>query len=474
MDSFGQFLKKGATLLSVSEASETEPRDPSEDTSRSIQALQALRESEVGVGSKSSFTKPLETPEEVEAHPPLVGRLSLKGIRALVVDDNSTNRRIVCELLEAEGIKTEQAESGEEALEELRSKVESERPYQLAVIDAYMPGLDGFQLAEEVGKDERLGELKLMMLTSGAQHGDGQRCRELGITGYLTKPVSRSDFLQTTIAVLTETERTQGVLITRHTVKEIRTHRRVLLVEDNPVNQKVALMLLTKRGHEVDVAENGEEAVAKVVEGDYHVVLMDVEMPVKDGITATKEIRAMQEYERLPIVALTAHALEGDAERFMAAGMSSYLSKPFKPHELFAAVEEWGIDTSDKPEEVEVEPQETEPRPVDLDSFKASMREAGAEDAVEAMLEVFIDDAPGRIEALESAVAAEDPAAVARASHVFKSATGTIGANGLAELLKESELAGEAGDIDKASGLLERIRPLYELVMEQLRTELED
>jgi PAS domain S-box-containing protein len=304
-------------------------------------------ESEAGKGSDFSFTIPLKIAEQIEGTEETDEApdrsISLKDVRGIVIDDNSTNRRIVREILKAEQIVSDEAADAESGLEMIRKAASDGIPYQLAVIDVHMPGMDGFELASQIGDDPELKDLSLMMLTSGSQKGDGERCRQLGISAYLPKPVSRPDFLQATISLLTGSSRTSGKLITRHTIDEARIQRKILIAEDNPVNQKVAATMLTKRGHEVEVVNNGREAVEAVLMGRFDVVLMDIQMPEMDGTEATAEIRNHPDFRNLPIIALTAHAMEGDADKYLAAGMTGYLSKPFKPHELFAAVEGWGV-----------------------------------------------------------------------------------------------------------------------------------
>src|SRR5436309_8336674 len=179
------------------------------------------------------------------------------------------------------------------------------------------------------------------MLTAAGQPGDGGRCRELGISGYLAKPISSADLLEALGTVLAGPSEDAGTpeVVTRHTIAESRRTLRVLLAEDNPVNQQVAVAMLVKRGHQVHVSSNGREAVDAVRERDYDVVLMDIQMPEMDGFEATQAIRALPQGKDLPIIGLTAHALSGERERCLSHGMSDYLAKPFKAHELFALVE---------------------------------------------------------------------------------------------------------------------------------------
>ena len=425
--------------------------------------------STVGEGSEFSFRIPLKISDS-EAHPAgELERITLSGVRAIVVDDNTTNRRIVREMLGAVGISVHEAKDADAGLARLHQAASEGNAYDLAVIDGYMPGRDGFEMAEIIRGDPVLKNTKMMLLTSGARKGDGQRCREIGVQAYLTKPVSRTDLLEATVVVLTETkdELQTGRLVTRHSIEETRQHRRILLAEDNPVNQKVASTMLRKRGHTVDIVENGQEAVNAVRSNTYDIVLMDIQMPTMDGIDAVREIRSDQRFADLPIIALTAHALEGDEERFLEAGMNGYVSKPFRPHQLYAVVEEWTSDpVSDSAGK---QTDEAESPPVDLVSFRETMREAGAEDAVESMLELFLDDAPGRMEALQAAAAGGEVEAIARAAHAYKSAAATIGATELASSLNTIEARAKKDEIEGAIGHIESTQAQHTAVLEYLR-----
>src|SRR6266513_2097251 len=325
--------------------------------------------SEVNQGSEFSFT--IALPVETAPLARVSGLAALGGRRMLVVDDNETNRRILREMLAAEGVKVEEATTAAEGLDALRRAATKRTPFDLAILDVQMPDMDGFQLATAVRADKTLARTDLLMLTSAGQRGDGERCRELGIRGYLTKPLSRPDLLEALGTVLAGPPEEAGTpdVVTRHTIAESRHSLRVLLAEDNPVNQQVAVAMLVKRGHEVHVAGNGREAVDAVRNRDYDVVLMDVQMPEMDGFEATQAIRGTPKGKNLPIVALTAHALSGERERCLAHGMTDYLAKPFRAHELFALVE-----GTAEPRAAAAPPPEALAPPVDLEGFRTTLR----------------------------------------------------------------------------------------------------
>src|SRR5881227_751287 len=418
--------------------------------------------SEVGRGSEFTFalTFPLEAGGQATAR----ATVSLGGRRLLVVDDNETNRRIVRDMLGAEGMAVHEAPRADAGLEALRRAARGGAPYDLAILDAQMPDQDGFELATAVRADRALTETRLLILTSAGQRGDGERCRQLGIQAYLTKPIARADLVEAVGTVLAGTASAPGGadLVTRHSIAESRHTLRILLAEDNPVNQQVATAMLLKRGHQVDVVANGREAVDAVAAERYDVVLMDIQMPEMDGFEATRHIRALPQGGTLPIIALTAHALSGERERCLERGMTGYLAKPFKAHELFAVVEGRGGDGT--------EPAAAPAPPVDVAAFRGTMREAGAEAAVDGILETFVATMPQRLDALTAATGGDSAEPIQRAAHAFKSAAATIGARALAALLEQIEAAARAGDVAGARAKLESVRGEAHAALDYLQT----
>jgi len=414
--------------------------------------------SELGRGSEFSFT--ISLPVETAPASRSTGLAALGGRRMLIVDDNQTNRRILREMLAAEGVNVDEASSAAEGLDALRRI-----RYDLAILDVQMPDMDGFQLVTAVRGEKKIARTRLLMLTSAGQRGDGERCRELGIRAYLTKPLSRADLLEALGTVLEAPDDGGGSeVITRHTIAESRKSLRVLLAEDNPVNQQVAVAMLVKRGHEVHVSSNGREAVDAVTERDYDVVLMDIQMPEMDGFEATHVIRELPKGKDLPIIGLTAHALSGERDRCLSHGMTDYLAKPFKAHELFALVEG---SAEGKPAPAPTSPAAAPP--VDLEGFRTTLREAGAEQALYSIVDTFVRQAPDRLAALATAVASGAGAEIAKAAHVYRGAAATIGARELAELLEIVETSARAGDIEQARETFERVSPVAHAVTEYLR-----
>src|SRR6184192_375184 len=419
--------------------------------------------SEVGRGSEFSFTLPFPVEASAAAQAP-GRRASLGGRRLLVVDDNETNRRILRDMLGAEGVAVHEAHRADVGLEALHRAATAGTPFDLAILDAQMPDRDGFELATAIRADAQLARTRLLILTSAGQRGDGERCRQLGIQAYLTKPIARADLIEAVGTVLAGTPSAAGGadLVTRHSIAESRHSLRILLAEDNVVNQQVATAMLLKRGHQVDVAANGREAVEAVTRERYDLVLMDIQMPEMDGFEATQRIRALPQGGTLPIIALTAHALSGERERCLARGMTGYLAKPFKAHELFAVVEGRGGDGT--------EPAAAPAPPVDVDAFRRTMEEAGAAEAVDGILTTFVETLPQRLEALTAATGGDSAEPIQRAAHAFKSAAATIGARALAALLEQIEAAARAGDVAGARAKLESVRGEAHAALDYLQT----
>ena len=283
----------------------------------------------VGVGSGSASCTPWRQAE-------------LRGVPVLVVDDNATNRQILKGVLSGWDMRPALAEDAHTALQALQEAADAGQPFPLALVDARMPEVDGFMLIEQIKQDSRLAAPMIMMLTSGGQRGDAARCRQLGVAAYLTKPIGQNELHAAITQVLARGgEDVPRPLVTRHSLRERRRQMRILLAEDNPVNRTLAVRLLEKNGFQVEVAVDGKEALEKVKTGCYQAVLMDVQMPVMDGFQASAAIRELERTAggRVPIIAMTAHALKGDEERCREAGMDAYISKPFRLDEVIRQIE---------------------------------------------------------------------------------------------------------------------------------------
>jgi signal transduction histidine kinase/DNA-binding response OmpR family regulator len=298
-------------------------------------------ESEVGSGTHFHFTVRLGVTDSKAIE---VGTVAapeiLRGKKVLVVDDNRTNQRILEGMLKRWEMRSSSVANGEEALGQLSTAQECGDPYALILTDMHMPKMDGFTLIEQIRQRAELSTAIIMMLTSAGHRGDAARCKELGVAGYLLKPIRQSELREAIARALGAGQQEAAIpLITRHSLRdacEPSVTLRVLLAEDNEVNQRLAARLLEKRGHCVTVTANGREALDALEKGAYDLVLMDLQMPEMDGFQATAALRAREKHNgtHLHVVALTAHAMKGDRERCLAAGMDGYLSKPIRPQEL--------------------------------------------------------------------------------------------------------------------------------------------
>ncbi len=321
-------------------------------------------DSELEKGSTFWFTAQFEKQLDwKEQHIPSIG--DLKELNVLCIDDNATNRMILSKMISSFGCYVVTASSGKEGIELLRQSKHSKQPFNIVFIDMQMPELDGAQTTRAIKRDDEISSIKIIILTSIGQRGDAKLCQEIGCAGYLLKPVRRADLLEIMRAVIgqekiIETEQSQH-LITRHSIAERKLrNRQILLAEDNPINQKLAVTLLKKNGYVVKTVENGLQAIEAIINGNYSLVLMDIQMPEMDGYEATKKIRELpNERAHLPIIAMTAHAMIGDREKCIQAGMDDYISKPIQPDELFTIIDKWsdlqsgdGIKKKEKPESV--------------------------------------------------------------------------------------------------------------------------
>jgi signal transduction histidine kinase/CheY-like chemotaxis protein len=303
-------------------------------------------ESEMGRGSTFHFTALFERDEQHQA-PPVVSQLT--GCRVLLVDDNPVNRLVLSRTLASSGALVSEAVSGIEALLVLEAYTAH---FDLVLLDACMPELDGFDTAKRILAMPHCAEIPLVMLSSAGIKGDAQRCREIGFSAYLTKPVARDELLLALSRVLDAPREKQAQLVTRHLIKDEQTPLNVLLIEDNRTNQMLATKLLERWGHRVCVADNGLLGVEALAERHFDVVLMDMMMPVMDGLEATRRIRSTEQSSgapRTPIIAMTANAMQGDRESCIEAGMDDYLAKPIKSQELQQIVQRYGVRTPPRP-----------------------------------------------------------------------------------------------------------------------------
>jgi two-component system, sensor histidine kinase and response regulator len=426
-------------------------------------------ESEPGGGSTFSFTVTLEKQREYTT-PARSVQVDLAGRRALVVDDNRANRAILEKQLSSWGVKTTAVEGGQEALEELRSAGD---PYDLAVLDMQMPGMDGIELARTIKADPTLSPIRLVLLTSMGRRGEGEEASQSGIEAYLTKPVRQSDLYDALVTVMSGTASEVRRLVTLGGLRREKTGtHKVLVAEDNPVNQKVAARMLENLGYQVDVVADGGEALDAVARTRYVAVLMDVQMPGMDGYKATRRIRDQEERSgrrnmmmglrkrRTPIIAMTANAMQGDRERAIEAGMDDYVSKPVSRKDLGAVLGRWisGTPAYRVPGAEDGESHADGPLDRTVISGLRGLQGEEETDIVAELAGMFLDDARPRLSALEEAVLGDDAPAVERLAHTLKGSSANMGARGMAFLCARLEDAGASGDLSQGFRLLAQLK----------------
>ncbi len=409
-------------------------------------------ESEVGRGSTFHFTATFQQAEKPIVRPAPADPDAVCGLPVLVVDDNATNRLVLQEMIGNWGMRPTVVEGGRAALAELERARDSGEPYALVLLDAMMPEMDGFDLAERIRQLPGAVGATLMMLSSADRREDATRCGNLGVASYLTKPVRQSTLLDA-IMVALGGPGSEPVDVEIPPPRPERGRRlRLLLADDNPVNQKLAVSLLKKRGHAVVVAGTGREALAALDAGTFDAVLMDVQMPEMDGLEATAAIRARERGtgEHVPIVAMTAHAMQGDRERCLDAGMDAYVSKPIRADALFATLHDL---LSTEGEVPAVASDGAAPRAeasAVLDVDEAVGRLGGDRELFVELAATFLGQLPTWVSAIRGAVARGDAKQLSAAAHPLKGSLGTFAAKPAAEAAARLEAMGRAGDLSNA------------------------
>jgi two-component system, sensor histidine kinase and response regulator len=419
-------------------------------------------ESEVGKGSAFWFTLPL-APATAAPQPRPV-QLHRLGRRVLIVDDHETNRRVLAGQLMHAGFEVSLAETGQEALQLLARGHSDRHPYDVVLADYQMNDMDGATLGERINADPQLSNARIVILTSIDRHGDIRRFTSLGFAGYLTKPIRARELFESLDRVLAREAKewhlqsqpivTRGSLISDE--GPCRYEGNVLLIEDNPVNQKVAVRFLERMGCNVRVADNGAEGVRAFQNGRFDLILMDLQMPVMDGLTATQRIREIERGERMtPIVALTANAMAGQLERCMQAGMNGFLTKPLEIARLHETLEMFGLAT--QPGEQAATAASSTHTPVDLSRLN-EVTDGDPEFAHE-LAATFIASGMQVLEEITAALASLDRNALGRAAHKLKGASANIHATALRELSHRLETASTSLDQPR---LKELVRDLHD------------
>jgi PAS domain S-box-containing protein len=463
--------------------------------------------SELGLGSEFWFSvsmklQPDRTPDGRSEMPALA---KLKDVHILVVDDTTTTRESLGTQLGSWGMRTEEVSDGATAIQALTIASEQGDPFSIAILDLQKPGMDSATLGQMIKGDKNLSGTHLILLTSLGERGDARRYAKIGFSGYLLKPMRQVDLfnvLSTTLDGNVPPDEMRPIL-TRHTARET-IHvssgavPRILLVEDNRTNQLVAQSILKKFGLRADVAANGIEALKVLELMPYDLVLMDVQMPEMDGLEATRRIRNIQSTvlnHNIPIVAMTAHALQGDRERCLESGMNDYLSKPINPPALVEVLNRWlpgeprqgevKYDRTSGDHRPSIPPQAVEPKekqslpqivtettPPIFNKVALMERLMGDEDLAHIVMAGFLDDMPLQIQALKDYLEKGDVAGAERQSHTIKGASANIGGEALRALALEMEISGRNGDLAAIRNCMNELELRFESLREVLKKEI--
>ncbi|MEN6356217.1 MAG: response regulator [Armatimonadota bacterium] len=431
-------------------------------------------ESEVDKGSTFHFTVRMGRSSIDASKHSCSMPVDLKNVRVLIVDDNATNRRILEEALASWQMVPVSTDCGQAALAEVTHANDAGEPYDLILLDAQMPEMDGFAVAEGIKHDPKTAKATIMMLTSSGQYGDVARCKSLGVAAHMTKPIRQSELFDGIMSVLsksntaknraaTENEETQDTSLEENNkpCKQLR----ILLAEDNAVNQKLAVSILEKKGHIVTVANNGREALDELETENFDLVLMDVQMPQMDGIEATTAIREKEKATgaHIPIVAMTAHAMKGDKERCLESGMDAYVAKPIQSSELFNVLEDIG--------KYRVMPKTSEAlsgTPT-LNMAELLARVDGDMSLLKEIIGLFASDAQYLMTEIQNAIASGDGAALERSAHTLKGSVGNFAAKPALDAAFRLEQIGHSGNL---GGALDAYVTLEEKI-EQLKKTLD-
>jgi len=427
-----------------------------------------------GLGSTFSFTARFTKDMEARTSELIMDdQVDIQAKRILIVDDNKTNQLVCATALEPFGCRTTAVDNGSDALKALRMAAEEKDSFDLALLDQMMPEMSGEQTATQIKADPLISETILIVLTSFGSRGDVKRLKEAGVRGYLVKPIMQSQLQKAVVSAIAQRETNQHEflpMITRHTIAEASSEDiRVLLAEDDEINQKVATKILQKRGIKVIIAENGQKAIEALSSSHFDLVLMDMQMPVMDGLMATEEIRKLEQGTggHIPIIAMTANSMKGDQEKCLAAGMDDFVAKPIMVKDFFDTLTHW----------IKKEKRKTgalPPPPEDLFNLSAVLEKFDGDiDFFRNIAELFMKDTPERIDALAHSLKNMDAKEVEAVAHTLKGTSGNFGISRLYDLFSELQELGKERRLDEASRIFDEATTVYEQVEYALKQEIE-
>ncbi len=443
---------------------------------------EAMRTEGGGPGSAFHFKARFKPGKTGGRRITLVRDVNIRNLGVLVVEDNGTHRHILHEMCEGWGMKPESVANGAQALAKVDEKLRAKSGFDFCIIDSSMEEMDGFTLVEELRKRPGCEDMKVIMMISAVLHEESARCHELGVAAYIKKPIAQSRLLDTILNVLANPDKSSKNLTTVVQPRAPKPSLRILVVEDNPVNQLVAKRLLERQGFKPVIAEDGFKALNHYADKEFDLVLMDIQLPEMDGYEVTRRIREMQKKigRRIPIVAMTANAMKGDREKCLEAGMDDYVSKPVQPQKLFQVIEtvcggEAGeVKSGDSPL-----PMHDGPMPIHsaeqpiangkiLDRTEGLAHMGGDESLYQEIIKIFLEDAPGQIEKIRQGLEQGKADIVECEAHALKGSAANIGALSLSQTALEIETAAEEKHLEKAVPYVDLLSMEYE----RLRTHL--
>jgi PAS domain S-box-containing protein len=422
-------------------------------------------ESQPGCGSTFHFTARFEV-QLPGLDRPVPSWRTLTDLPVLVVDDNTTNRQILSEVLTNWHMRPTAVESAHAALDTLEKSVHTGQPFAVALLDGHMPEMDGFALAERISQDKRHADLKVVILTSAGRPEDVGRCRKLRISASLSKPIKQSELFDVIITAIGEPPTKRSTRVQeRKKGRAGQASLRVLVAEDNDVNQLVARRIFEKLGHRVTVVANGREALSAVQSRQFDLVAMDVQMPEMDGLEATSAIRAWEEKtgKHVSIIAMTAHAMKGDAERCLAAGMDAYVPKPIRTQELEKAISQL-VGTA-KPEKYTAPP--VKETLIDRQALLAGVD--GDRRLLSELASMFLTDYPRSLVQMKNALRLEDADALAKEAHKLKGAIGNFAAKSATAAAERVDRLAREGDLRSASDALTTLESELTMLGDELK-----